>query len=735
MNDISLHDETELGFGFVPPKFLPAGETEYYIRNRQLGEISSNFRSLSTAEIKILEKNHNTCTDWSKVLVRSPFNAELVDSSHFYGLVRIGILERLIVEHHDMMLPVGISHSRIVSCDIGDNCAIHSCGYIAHYIIGNNCILFNNDEIQVTNHAKWGNGVLKDGEKEDVRVWMDVMNEAGGRAILPFDGLICADAWLWAKRREDTALMDRFKEMTQAKFETCRGEYGTIGSGSVLKSNHIIKDVKIGECAYVKGANKLKNITIKSNDMNRTQIGEGVELVNGIVGYGCRVFYGCKAVRFVMGTNSALKYGARLIHSVLGDNSTVSCCEILNNLIFPAHEQHHNTSFLVAALVKGQSNMAAGATVGSNHNSRSNDGEIDAGRGFWPGLSTSVKHSSRFASYCLLSKGDYSYELDIPFPFALVINNMAKDQLEIMPAYWWMYNMYALIRNESKFLARDKRHNKKQNVEFSPFAPDTVEEIFTSIAVLETSVGRSWYLAQGLDEEKTEDQYRIRGRELLDGPADGMAKLEVRAWGIENSHRPCVILKPAKAYKAYRHMVRWYAMQTLIAYFSARPDVSFADACEILEGERVSEWENLGGQIVPRAKVESLVSRIKKGDLATWEEVHDAYQTLWTQYPLDKACHAWASLHGLLGTSKLDKHGFSREVFRFNETTRFIEDEVLITRTKDFTNRFRSCMFRSPEEMKAVLGSPEGNSFVRQIRSDMEFWRARSDSLLSRLND
>ena len=156
----------------------------------------------------------------------------------------------------------------------------------------------------------------------------------------------------------------------------------------MIKNCSIIKDVKIGDCVYIKGANKLKNLTINSSEDEPTQIGEGVEMVNGIVGSGCHVFYGCKAVRFVMGNNSNLKYGARLIHSFLGDNSTVSCCEILNSLIFPAHEQHHNNSFLTAALVKGQSNLAAGATVGSNHNSRANDGEIEAGRGFWPGLCT-----------------------------------------------------------------------------------------------------------------------------------------------------------------------------------------------------------------------------------------------------------------------------------------------------------------------------------------------------------
>ena len=141
------------------------------------------------------------------------------------------------------------------------------------------------------------------------------------------------------------------------------------------KNSRILKDVKIGPCCYIKGANKLKNLTINSSPEEPTQIGEGVELVNGIIGPGCHVFYGCKAVRFVMGNNAKLTYGARLIHSYLGDNSTVSCCEILNNLVFPAHEQHHN---LVPGgrAPDGSSNLAAVATIGSNHNSRANDGEI-----------------------------------------------------------------------------------------------------------------------------------------------------------------------------------------------------------------------------------------------------------------------------------------------------------------------------------------------------------------------
>ena len=738
MNDILVRTETEFGYGFIPHKFLGSGEDEYRIRNLQQTRPEISYRLLKPGEIETLIKNGNRSSDWGRIMVCEPFDATLVRNSEFAGLVRIGILERVVLEHHDMTIPAGIANSRLISCDIGDNCAIHSCNYIAHYIIGDHCILLNNDEIHITNHAKWGNGIIKEGEPEDVRVWLELMNEAGGRPVLAFESMICADAYLWAKRREDTVLMDRFKEMTQSSFDSRRGEYGTIGSGSVLKSNHIIKDVRIGESAYIKGANKLKNLTIRSSDSERTQIGEGVELVNGIVGFGCRVFYGCKAVRFVMGTNSSLKYGARLIHSILGDNSTVSCCEILNNLIFPAHEQHHNTSFLIAALVKGQSNMAAGATIGSNHNSRANDGEIEAGRGFWPGLSTSVKHSSRFASYCLLSKGDYRFELDIPFPFCLVSDDVPNDRLVLVPAYWWMYNMFALVRNEGKLMARDKRFLKTQNIEFSPFAPDIVEEVFSALELIQVATGRSWFASseQGIPLEKQdEESARRMGKSLLDGPAEKMSDLEVFATGVENSSRPVLLHRARRAYKAYRHLLRYYAVRELITYFAERPDMTFQDATDILSGPRVREWENLGGQLAPREKVEVLLSQVKAGEISGWDEMHQEYQKLWAEYPLDKAQHAWATLCDLLEIQVLESTLFSKELERFMETTRFIEEQVYLTRRKDYTNPFRKATYRGEEEMKAVVGTPESASFVKQIRTEMERWRARADSLLSRFGN
>ncbi|MCL2762867.1 MAG: DUF4954 family protein [Treponema sp.] len=701
------------GYDFVAGAFLPPGKDEYWLRNAQLeslGMVKKNWRNPTPAEIEILLQNRNYCSDWNHFLVSDPFDPTLIRNSNFYGLVRLGTLRNVFLKYHDFCIPSGIRNSTIISCDIGDDAAIQDCAYISHYIIGADCVFSRVDEIQTTNHAKFGNGVIKDGEDESVRVWIDVMNEAGGRSILPFEDMIAADAFLWAAYRDDTAMMDRLAQITQEQYgsylgssyrgnrgSSYRGSYGIIGSGSVIKSCAIIKDVTVGSCAYIKGANKLKNLTILSSAEEPTQIGEGVELVNGIVGYGCHVFYGSKAVRFVMGRNSNLKYGARLIHSVLGDNSTVSCCETLNNLIFPVHEQHHNNSFLIASLVQGMSNMAAAATIGSNHNSRANDGEIRAKRGFWPGLAVTLKHSSCFASFIIIAKGEYPSELNIPLPFSLVNNNVHKDRLEVMPAYFWIHNLYALERNSWKIPSRDRRKIKVQHIETDYLAPDTAEEIITALSLLEGWIGEAGFSSRDM----------IGANETYDMP-----KISCRCF--EQSKRKQMILKPLEAIAAYRQMLRWYAVKTIAVFMDSMPELDYNGLCAALgaDSPRICEWINVGGQIVPAFRVDALRQDIGNGKYHNWDEIHRVYD-LWREaYPLDRARHAWAVL-ALLQSGVPDAAMFKQELAAAIEIRRWISSQIDATRTKDFNDSFRKATFRNQAEMEQVLGKSTESPFVR----------------------
>lgn len=721
MSEVRVLPPERVGRNFIPAEYLPPGEDEFYLRNRQSPRSDGTWRQLRAQEIEVLVHNGNTCDDWDWLLVTDPFTPCLVKSCEFHGLVRIGRLERLILEHHDLKLPTGIANSLVISCDLGDNVAIRNVRYLAHFLVGDNVILLNVDEMNTTDHAKFGNGIVKQGEPEAVRIWIDLMNEAGGRSVMPFDGMTPADAYLWAKYRDDDALVQRLGEITQRQFDARRGYYGVVGDQSVIKNSRIIKDVRIGSHAYIKGANKLKNLTINSSQAEPSQIGEGVELVNGIVGLGCNVFYGCKAVRFVMGNNCQLKYGARLIHSYLGDNSTVSCCEILNNLIFPAHEQHHNNSFLAASLVLGQSNLAAGATIGSNHNSRANDGEVQAGRGFWPGLCTTLKHSSRFASFTLLAKGDYPAELDIRLPFALVSDDVAHNRLQVLPAFWWLYNMYALARNSWKFQSRDLRKTKTQHVEFDFLAPDTIEEIFEALRLLEIWTDQAWLRAGGKPHENLDDDLLARrGRQLLMAREEETSALEVIGQRVESSARKTVILKVRRAYHAYRQMLHYYAVKNLLDYLNSRPEATRATMAEHLASPRCRAWVNLGGQLAPAESVAALREGIGAGRLNSWPEIHAVYDRLWQEYPLEKQKHAYATLLAVLDAGKLTAELWKGALDEFLRIQEYVRDQVFLSRKKDYDDPFRRITFDNEAEMRAVLGRPESNGFVKHVRQETE---------------
>ena len=719
---------------FINQKYIPKGKDEYYLRNEQSVFPEEKWRHLRADEIESLVNNKNVAISWDDVLVTDEFDPKMVKRNSFFGLVRIGRIKREVLEYHDLRVPVGITDSSIVSCDIGDDVAIHNVHYLANYIVCDRCILFNVNEISTTDHSKFGNGILKEGEDEDVRIWLEVMNEAGGRKILPFDGMITADAYLWAKYVDDKQLQKRLFDMTQNSFDSRRGYYGTIGESTVIKNSWILKDAKIGPYTYIKGASKLKNITINSSEEEPSQIGEGVILVNGIVGYGCRIFYSAVATRFVIGDKCSLKYGARLINSVLGDNSTISCCEVLNNLIFPAHEQHHNNSFLISACIMGQSNMAAGATLGSNHNSRATDGELVASRGFWPGLCSSIKHSSRFASFTLLSKGDYPCEMNISLPFCLVNNNVAKNQLEIMPAYWWMYNMYAIARNTSKYHKRDTRKRKIQNIEFETLAPDTIEEIIAACKMLEVWTAKSYLRSQNEDADKYEyHELRALGRDLMTKP-EIVNELEILGENIEKSDRKVVILKTYNAYHAYRDMIVIYAMDAITKYMINNNTFDYDLMYKEFDGLRRKVWINLGGQMMTQEDVDRLRDDINKGLLKSWEEIHNRYDEIWDRYPEDKLNHACLSLYFVLQTKDISKDTFKDLLLKSVDIQNYVCEEVYRSRKKDYDNKIRNATFRNEEEKISVIGNIDDNSFVKQIRKETEDYKSRIEKILSMLN-
>jgi hypothetical protein len=467
-----------------------------------------------------------------------------------------------------------------------------------------------------------------------------------------------------------------------------------------------------------------------------SQIGEGCELVNGIVGYGCRVFYGVKAVRFFMASHSQLKYGARLINSYLGNNATISCCEVLNSLIFPAHEQHHNNSFLCAALVMGQSNMAAGATIGSNHNSRSPDGEIVAGRGFWPGLCVSLKHNSRFASFTILAKGDYPAELDIPIPFALISNEVSKDELIVMPAYWFLHNMYALARNSWKYTDRDQRIDRTQLLEYEFLAPDTAGEMVEALTILQRATGKAFTRSTEKTKKYTDDDLLRIGARLLEQSPSPADELEILADGWENSDRKVRLVKVSQAYTIFKELIAHYAVSQLLPFIRDKKIGSYEALLAALPANLpYQKWVNAGGQLIREPELQKLITQIHTGKIREWGQIHQFYTRQAENYPQDKLHHALAALKEVRGISlrRAGKDALRDLLLQSIATKEWMTKNSYSSRAKDYKNPFRKMVYDSPEEMNTVLGSLADNSFIKHEKTALRRYRKEAEAAINML--
>jgi len=162
------------------------------------------------------------------------------------------------------------------------------------------------------------------------------------------------------------------------------------------------------------------------------------------------------------------------------------------------------------------------------------------------------------------------------------------------------------------------------------------------------------------------------------------------------------------------------------------PQATFKAMARALAAKRQTEWANLGGQLVRADDLAKLKSGIKTGKLDSWQAVHDAYDRLWEKYPRDKQRHALATLLALLGAKDLTAKAWAAALDEAVRIQEYVADQTYITRKKDFDSPFRRMVYSTPAEMAAVLGTPEDNSFVKQVRKETAAFAALVESIKAR---
>lgn len=688
-------------------------ESNRSLQNNRCNDISG-YRPLNDYERETLIKNGNWAQSWSQIRVHEYFHPQFVSQCRFFGDVNIGALKEGFIEHDGFSLPIGLFNSTFMNCNIGHYSAINLLHYCSNCNIGSEVIIHNTGNILNVTSARFGNGAILPDDQYDQYNWLHLINENGGRKVLPFDTMICADAYIWAKYPQDFLLMKKLHEITNLSCSGILGCRGFIGHESVIKNVKSINNANIGNNSIVDGAELINNSTVHSNDLESTVIGTGVIISDSIIGYGNHISSGAQLHSVVTGCGVCVSQVSRISNSFIGDNSAIACCEIAHCLLFPSHGQHHNNSFLIAAQIGGQSNIAAGATIGSNHNSRMNDGEIWASRGFWPGLCTSFKHNSRFASYTMCVKADYPYELDIPFPFSLIINDASKDALLVLPAYWFSNNIYALLRSRYKFGKRDKRIHKDQIIEHDPLAPDTIEEIFSALSLLEQTAGEQWF-SQNNQRTFSAVDCQKKGKELFQSSSFFPDQFELHNCSIEKSNRAVIIVKPAQAWKIYQDIVCWYAVRTITRY----PEFDKLNISKLMPSSREKYWINCGGQIMTKRDLDSILQRIKTdSNISTWNDIHQLYKNYHKDYESSKFHYAASCLLSLTSEEAISEEQYKKLLHRAKETCKWMAQSTKSVRAKDFTDHFRSMVYEDEKELHSVLGSIEEDQIIQDIEQE-----------------
>jgi hypothetical protein len=374
--------------------------------------------------------------------------------------------------------------------------------------------------------------------------------------------------------------------------------------------------------------------------------------------------------------------------------------------------------------------------VGSNHNSRSPDGEIIAGRGFWPGLCVSLKHNSKFACYSIVAKGDYTAELHIPIPFSLISNDLSNDQLIVMPGYWFMYNMYALARNAWKYVDRDKRTDKTQTLEFDFLAPDSVNDLLQSLPLLQKFTGKAWLKREGNNKKMPDGEIIAIGQALLDTQDPVVNELVILADDFENSRRPVRIIKVMRSYNLFKELVMFYLVQQLLEHIRTNNIKTHEQLIESLPSKpAIAQWMNVGGQLILRSEIDKLNKQIVSGKIKDWDALHNVYVQQGKNYPMEKLAHAMAAVKEVYDINlKKASPGIIKSLLHQSIATKeWMVKEIYESRAKDYRNPFRKMVYETPEAMNKVVGKLEDNSFIKQEQKALEAYKKEIQLLVTKL--
>ena len=181
-------------------------------------------------------------------------------------------------------------------------------------------------------------------------------------------------------------------------------------------------------------------------------------------------------------------------------------------------------------------------------------------------------------------------------------------------------------------------------------------------------------------------------------------KKKIPAYDMENSKRKVQILGIDEGIKAYKEMLLWYGVSTVLAWLG-RPGVNpdkYGDI-PIDASKSTWGWTNVCGHLVCDVDLKQLVQEIEKGDLISWDDIEERFERFDLEYPKTRFAHALHILAVLYGKKQFDQEMLEKIKTDYKKLSDKIKKQIVATRTKDFENKFRKDVLEEDDCLVEIL--------------------------------
>ena len=430
------------------------------------------FLRLTAEQIAVLEAQSCRCENWSEVTVAEDFDPKYVRNVNFSGQVRLGSFNKTFTLAGGIRKHSGIYHATLHNVVVGDDCMVeHIRNYIANYIIGDGSYIENVTDLITYGETSFGNGTK-----------VSVLNETGGREVAIHEHLSSHEAYITALYRHDQRLVDSLNALVSRYVESSTSTVGVIGKNvEIMDAMHIV-NVKIGDCARIKGASRLRNGSIVSCAEAPVNIGMNVIADDFIIESGSSITDGVTLTRCFVGQACILGHGYSASDSLFFSNCQGENGEACALFAGPYTVTHHKSTLLIAGMF---SFMNAGS--GSNQSNHMYKlGPIHQGifeRGAKTTSDSYVLYPAKIGAFSLVMGRHVNNPDTSDLPFSYLIEQQGVTY--IIPGV--NLKSVGTIRDVKKWPSRDRRQDphRLDHINFNHLSPFTVQKMFDGIRILE----------------------------------------------------------------------------------------------------------------------------------------------------------------------------------------------------------------------------------------------------------